>query len=77
MPGHLGVAASFPRFFSHPAILIWPLSPVLEALSMLVNRPDLGQPIRMELADLLTCKPELFNKEAREFTLKYGADRPS
>ncbi|XP_027437114.1 ubiquitin/ISG15-conjugating enzyme E2 L6 isoform X1 [Zalophus californianus] len=50
---------------------------VLEALSVLVNKPDLGQPIRVELADLLTKNPELFNKEAREFTLKYGADRPS
>lgn len=79
MPGRLGGAAvaSLPGFFSHPAVLIWPLSPVLEALSVLVNRPDLGQPIRLELADLLAENPERFNSEAREFTLKYGADRPS
>uniref|UniRef100_A0A8C7BLR0 E2 ubiquitin-conjugating enzyme n=1 Tax=Neovison vison TaxID=452646 RepID=A0A8C7BLR0_NEOVI len=52
-------------------------SQVLEALSVLVNRPDLRQPIRLELADLLAENPERFNSEAREFTLKYGADRPS
>uniref|UniRef100_A0A452UVK3 E2 ubiquitin-conjugating enzyme n=1 Tax=Ursus maritimus TaxID=29073 RepID=A0A452UVK3_URSMA len=50
---------------------------VLEALSVLVNRPDLEQPVRVELADLLVQNPELFTREARDFTLKYGADRPS
>uniref|UniRef100_A0ABI7ZBS9 UBC core domain-containing protein n=1 Tax=Felis catus TaxID=9685 RepID=A0ABI7ZBS9_FELCA len=50
---------------------------VLEALNVLVNRPDLGQPVRLELADLLKQDPELFHREAREFTLKYGVDRPS
>ncbi|XP_039100938.1 ubiquitin/ISG15-conjugating enzyme E2 L6 [Hyaena hyaena] len=50
---------------------------VLEALSVLVNTPDMTQPIRLELADLLMQDPELFHREAREFTLKYGADRPS
>uniref|UniRef100_A0A8P0T0M8 E2 ubiquitin-conjugating enzyme n=1 Tax=Canis lupus familiaris TaxID=9615 RepID=A0A8P0T0M8_CANLF len=50
---------------------------VLEALSVLVNRPDLGQPVRVELADLLTRDPELFNRKAQEFTLQYGVDRPS
>ncbi|XP_029770999.1 ubiquitin/ISG15-conjugating enzyme E2 L6 [Suricata suricatta] len=50
---------------------------VLEALNMLVNKPDLGQPVRLELADLLAQDPELFHREAREFTLNYGADRPS
>lgn len=79
MPGDLGWAAiaCFPGFFSHPAVLIWPLSPVLEALSVLVNRPDLEQPVRVELADLLVQNPELFTREARDFTLKYGVDRPS
>lgn len=77
--GASGGALAWPPwgFFSHPAVLIWPLSPVLEALSVLVNRPDLRQPIRLELADLLAENPERFNSEAREFTLKYGADRPS
>lgn len=44
---------------------------------MLVNRPDLGDPVRLELADLLTQDPEQFNRNAEEFTLKFGKDRPS
>lgn len=44
---------------------------------MLVNRPDLREPVRLELADLLTKDPEKFNRDAEEFTLKYGEDRPS
>uniref|UniRef100_UPI0029555EE0 ubiquitin/ISG15-conjugating enzyme E2 L6 n=1 Tax=Panthera onca TaxID=9690 RepID=UPI0029555EE0 len=64
-------------FSLRPDVLTWLLSPVLEALNVLVNRPDLGQPVRLELADLLKQDPELFHREAREFTLKYGVDRPS
>ncbi|KAM5225900.1 ubiquitin/ISG15-conjugating enzyme E2 L6 [Hipposideros larvatus] len=50
---------------------------VLDALSKLVNSPDLEQPVRVELADLLTQDPELFYKKAEEFTLQYGENRPS
>ncbi|XP_052038794.1 ubiquitin/ISG15-conjugating enzyme E2 L6 isoform X2 [Apodemus sylvaticus] len=50
---------------------------VLEALSALVNRPNLDEPVRLELADLLTRDPEMFRKKAEEFTLQYGEDRPS
>ncbi|XP_007952053.1 ubiquitin/ISG15-conjugating enzyme E2 L6 [Orycteropus afer afer] len=50
---------------------------VLEALSVLVNRPQLGQPLRIELADLLAQDPEQFNKNAREFTLRFGVERPT
>uniref|UniRef100_A0A8D1BVZ1 E2 ubiquitin-conjugating enzyme n=2 Tax=Sus scrofa TaxID=9823 RepID=A0A8D1BVZ1_PIG len=50
---------------------------VLEALNVLVNRPEPGQPLRVELADQLTQDPELFNRKAEEFTLQFGVDRPS
>lgn len=53
------------------------LSPVLEALNVLVNRPNIREPLRVDLADLLTENPELFRKNAEEFTLQYGVDRPS
>lgn len=50
---------------------------VLEALSVLVNNPELGQPLRIELADLMTQNPEVFNRKAEEFTREFGEDRPS
>ncbi|XP_032975950.1 ubiquitin/ISG15-conjugating enzyme E2 L6 isoform X2 [Rhinolophus ferrumequinum] len=50
---------------------------VLEALNMLVNKPDLDQPVRVELADLLIQDPLLFHKNAEDFTLKFGESRPS
>lgn len=50
---------------------------VLEALSILVNRPNLEEPVRLELADLLTQHPEMFRQRAEEFTLEFGMDRPS
>nr|XP_004667783.2 ubiquitin/ISG15-conjugating enzyme E2 L6 [Jaculus jaculus] len=50
---------------------------VLEALIILVNRPNLGEPVRMELADLLTQDPEKFKRKAEEFTLQFGVGRPS
>ncbi|EAW73755.1 ubiquitin-conjugating enzyme E2L 6, isoform CRA_a, partial [Homo sapiens] len=50
---------------------------VLEALNVLVNRPNIREPLRMDLADLLTQNPELFRKNAEEFTLRFGVDRPS
>lgn len=50
---------------------------VLEALNILVSRPNLEEPVRLELADLLTQDPEMFRKKAEEFTLQYGVDRPS
>lgn len=56
---------------------MWSLSPVLEALNVLVNTPDLGQPLRVRLADLLMQDPELFHREAEEFTLQFGEARPS
>lgn len=49
----------------------------MEALNVLVNKPELGQPLRLELADQLTQDPELFNRRAEEFTLQFGVDRPS
>ncbi|XP_074192516.1 ubiquitin/ISG15-conjugating enzyme E2 L6 isoform X2 [Rhinolophus sinicus] len=50
---------------------------VLEALNMLVNKPDLDQPVRLELADLLIQDPLLFHKNAEDFTLNFGEPRPS
>ncbi|XP_047372291.1 ubiquitin/ISG15-conjugating enzyme E2 L6 isoform X1 [Sciurus carolinensis] len=50
---------------------------VLEALNILVNKPNLREPLRLELADLLIQDPELFRKKAEEFTLQFGVDRPS
>ncbi|XP_021532101.1 ubiquitin/ISG15-conjugating enzyme E2 L6 isoform X4 [Aotus nancymaae] len=50
---------------------------VLEALNVLVNRPNMAEPLRVDLADLLTQNPELFRKNAEEFTLRFGVDRPS
>lgn len=50
---------------------------VLEALNMLVNQPEPGQPVRLELAEQLTQDPELFDQMAQEFTLQFGVDRPS
>lgn len=50
---------------------------VLEALSHLVNRPNLEEPLRPDLANLLAQSPELFWKKAEEFTLQFGEDRPS
>lgn len=44
---------------------------------MLVSKPNLEEPVRLELADLLTQNPEMFRKKAEEFTLKFGVDRPS
>lgn len=49
----------------------------MEALNVLVNTPDLEQPVRVELADLLTQDPELFYEKAEEFTLQYGENLPS
>ncbi|XP_014313999.2 ubiquitin/ISG15-conjugating enzyme E2 L6 isoform X1 [Myotis lucifugus] len=50
---------------------------VLEALSVLVNNPDLVEPLRLELADLLTLNSEQFHSKAKEFTLQFGEPRPS
>ncbi|KAK1335800.1 hypothetical protein QTO34_003595 [Cnephaeus nilssonii] len=50
---------------------------VLEALNVLVNKPDLGEPLRLELADLLTQDSEQFYRSAEEFTLQFGEPRPS
>ncbi|XP_014409030.2 ubiquitin/ISG15-conjugating enzyme E2 L6 isoform X1 [Camelus ferus] len=50
---------------------------VLEALNVLVNKPEPEQPVRLELADLLAQDPELFNRKAEEFTLQFGEDRHS
>ncbi|KAM5317689.1 ubiquitin/ISG15-conjugating enzyme E2 L6 [Glossophaga mutica] len=50
---------------------------VLEALNMLVNKLDAREPVRLELADLLTRNPELFHRRAEEHTLEFGEHRPS
>ncbi|XP_068844520.1 ubiquitin/ISG15-conjugating enzyme E2 L6 isoform X2 [Capricornis sumatraensis] len=50
---------------------------VLEALNVLVNQPEPGEPVRLELAEQLTQDPELFDRMAQEFTLQFGVDRPS
>ncbi|XP_048216419.1 ubiquitin/ISG15-conjugating enzyme E2 L6 [Perognathus longimembris pacificus] len=50
---------------------------VLETLNVLVNNPDLREPVRIELADLLAQNPELFRRKAEEFTLQFGENRPS
>lgn len=78
--GDLGVGShrTLPRIFlSVLNVLLWPLSPVLEALSVLVNNPDVGEPVRLELADLLTLDSERFHRTAEEFTLQFGEPRPS
>ncbi|XP_008055942.1 ubiquitin/ISG15-conjugating enzyme E2 L6 [Carlito syrichta] len=49
---------------------------VLEALNVLVNKPNLREPLRVELADLMEQDPELFRKKAEEFTCQFGVDRP-
>ncbi|XP_069888400.1 ubiquitin/ISG15-conjugating enzyme E2 L6 isoform X1 [Dipodomys merriami] len=50
---------------------------VLETLNVLVNNPDLREPVRIELADLLAQNPEVFKRKAEEFTLQFGESRPS
>ncbi|XP_023561830.1 ubiquitin/ISG15-conjugating enzyme E2 L6 isoform X2 [Octodon degus] len=52
-------------------------SQVLESLSLLVNKPNLEEPVRADLAGLLAQSPDLFWKRAEEFTLQFGEDRPS
>lgn len=49
----------------------------MEALSVLVNKPDLGEPLRLELADLLTQDSEEFHRRAEKLTLEFGEPRPS
>ncbi|XP_003801434.1 ubiquitin/ISG15-conjugating enzyme E2 L6 [Otolemur garnettii] len=49
---------------------------VLDALNLMVNKPNLAEPLRVELADLMQQNPELFRKKAEEFTLRFGVDRP-
>jgi ubiquitin-conjugating enzyme E2 L6 len=44
---------------------------------VLVNKPNLEEPVRMEIAYLLSENPELFRRKAEEFTLRFGLDRPS
>lgn len=53
------------------------LSLVLEALIVLVGKPNLEEPVQLELAELLTQNPEMFKRNAEEFTLRFGEDRPS
>ncbi|XP_003464270.1 ubiquitin/ISG15-conjugating enzyme E2 L6 [Cavia porcellus] len=50
---------------------------VLEALSLLVNRPNLEEPMQLDLAELLAQSPDLFWRRAEEMTLQFGEDRPS
>ncbi|XP_004714963.1 ubiquitin/ISG15-conjugating enzyme E2 L6 [Echinops telfairi] len=50
---------------------------VLEALNMMVNQPDLGQPLRIELAEMLTQNRKQFYQSAQKFTLSYGVPRPT
>ncbi|KAK7822325.1 hypothetical protein U0070_014424 [Myodes glareolus] len=50
---------------------------VLEALIVLVGKPNLEEPVQLELAELLTQNPEMFKRNAEEFTLRFGEDRPS
>ncbi|XP_049636764.1 ubiquitin/ISG15-conjugating enzyme E2 L6 [Suncus etruscus] len=49
---------------------------VLDALNMLVNKPESGQSLHLAMAEELAQKPELFNKKAEEFTLRCGLERP-
>lgn len=49
----------------------------LQALNELVNKPDLAEPLRLELADLLAQNSEEFHRSAERFTLQYGEPRPS
>ncbi|XP_003421381.1 ubiquitin/ISG15-conjugating enzyme E2 L6 [Loxodonta africana] len=50
---------------------------VLEALNVMVNKLELDQPLRVDLADLLVRDPEQFKKNAREYTLRFGVKRPT
>ncbi|XP_053515110.1 ubiquitin/ISG15-conjugating enzyme E2 L6 isoform X1 [Artibeus jamaicensis] len=52
-------------------------SRVLEDLNLLVNRLDLNEPMRLELAQQLKQTPELFYRRAEEHTLEFGEHRPS
>nr|KAF6343007.1 hypothetical protein mPipKuh1_010738 [Pipistrellus kuhlii] len=49
----------------------------LKALNELVNEPNLAEPLRLELADLLTLDSEKFHSDAEKFTLQFGVPRPS
>ncbi|KAM9659622.1 ubiquitin/ISG15-conjugating enzyme E2 L6 [Trichechus inunguis] len=50
---------------------------VLEVLNVLVNKPELDQPLRVDLADLLAQNPKQFNENAEKFTLLFGVERPT
>ncbi|XP_049976835.1 ubiquitin/ISG15-conjugating enzyme E2 L6 isoform X1 [Alexandromys fortis] len=50
---------------------------VLEALIVLVGKPNPEEPVRLELVELLIQNPEMFKRNAEEFTLMFGEDRPS
>ncbi|XP_072494763.1 ubiquitin/ISG15-conjugating enzyme E2 L6 isoform X2 [Notamacropus eugenii] len=50
---------------------------VLEALISLVNTPNQDLPVQAELADMYVQNPEQFMKNAKEFTLQFGEDRPT
>lgn len=64
-------------FSLRPHVLLWPLSPALKALNELVNEPNLAEPLRLELADLLTLNSEKFYSDAEKFTLQFGVPRPT
>ncbi|CAK6449370.1 unnamed protein product [Pipistrellus nathusii] len=49
----------------------------LKALNELVNEPNLAEPLRLELADLLTLNSEKFYSDAEKFTLQFGVPRPT
>ncbi|XP_068963795.1 ubiquitin/ISG15-conjugating enzyme E2 L6 [Petaurus breviceps papuanus] len=50
---------------------------VLQALISLVNTPNPDLPLQAKLADMYVQNPEQFMKNAKEFTLQFGEDRPA
>ncbi|KAM6158218.1 ubiquitin/ISG15-conjugating enzyme E2 L6 [Rhynchocyon petersi] len=50
---------------------------VLKDLIMLVNKPEEGDPLRIELAEQLAANPGQFYKNAEAQTLKFGVERPT
>ncbi|XP_004620450.1 ubiquitin/ISG15-conjugating enzyme E2 L6 [Sorex araneus] len=50
---------------------------VLDAVNVLVNHPELGEPVQLALAEQLANDPEQFNRRAEEHTLENGVERPS
>ena len=50
--------------------------PVVQALTALVHDPEPEHPLRGDLAEEFTKDRSKFNKNAKEYTIKYAEKRP-